>query len=255
MRRGAYLLPSSLTLANMGLGFFSIVQSIQGNYPAAALAIIFGHGADIIDGMVARLTKTTSTFGLEFDSFADWITFGIAPALLMYQITLHTMGKTGFVIALFFVITGSLRLAKFNVKANAKDDDRDDSFVGLPIPGAGGILAAIVLVYDASTRSQVTKMVPIIMTMVPFIMKWIPVIMFFLSILMVSRVSFVSSKKTKLFRPRSLRSMVYWVIWGLLLYLYPQNFTFILYVTYISWGIIGYILRVYRLRRKHHEAV
>ncbi len=253
MKHGLYLLPSSLTLVNLGLGFFSIIQAVNGNYYVAALAIPFGHIADVIDGMVARLTKTTSTFGLEFDSFADWITFGIAPAVLMYQMLLHSYGKLGFCIALFFVITGSLRLAKFNIKA--KDDPGDGYFTGLPIPGAGGILAAIILVHYVSLRPDMVKTIPAITRLVPFIMKSVPVLMFVLSLLMISQIKFVSSKSSKLFRPRSLRSIVFWVIGGLLMYVYPQNFALILYVTYIIWGVTGYVWRMYRLRRKKHEIV
>jgi len=251
MKRGAYLLPSSLTLVNLGFGFFSIIQSINGNYAVAALAIIFGHIADIIDGIVARMTKSTSTFGLEFDSFADWITFGIAPAILMYQLILHNYGKLGFGIALIFVIFGSWRLAKFNIKAI--EGSYNGYFVGLPIPAAGGILAAIVLIYDLSQRTSTAKTIPIIMNTVPFIMKGIPVIIFILSLLMISQIRFFSTKQTRLFRPRSLRSMVFLVIAGLLMYAYPQNFTFILYIAYIVWGLFGYIMRLYRLRRKSHE--
>jgi CDP-diacylglycerol--serine O-phosphatidyltransferase len=220
----------------------------------AALAIIFGHIADMIDGAVARLTKTTSTFGLEFDSFADWITFGIAPSILMYQLCLKGMGKVGFAIAVFFTITGSLRLAKFNIKAQSKQND-DGHFTGLPIPAAGGIIAAIVLLYDISTKPEWKKTIPVIMKMVPYIMKGVPIIMFVLSVLMVSQITFFSTKRKKLFRPASLRSIVFWIIAGLLMYTYPQNFTFILYVSYIIWGIGEYAWRTYRLRRKNHGAV
>ncbi|MFH1379078.1 MAG: CDP-diacylglycerol--serine O-phosphatidyltransferase [bacterium] len=254
MRKGAYLLPSSLTLVNLGLGFFSIIQSINGNYFPAAVAIVWGHVADVIDGIVARMTHTTSTFGLEFDSFADWITFGIAPSILMYQITLNGYGKVGFGIALFFVICGSLRLAKFNIKAH-EGNAGDGNFTGLPIPAAGGILAAIVLIYDLSTRTIMSKTIPFVMIMVPFLMKGMPIIMFILSIMMVSRMKFFSTKKQKFFRPTSLRAVVFWVVGGLLIYAYPQNFTFILYVTYICSGLFGYVLRTYRLRRKKNEAV
>ncbi|MBD3272116.1 MAG: CDP-diacylglycerol--serine O-phosphatidyltransferase [Elusimicrobia bacterium] len=250
VKKGAYLLPSSMTLVNLGLGFFSIIQSINGIFRFAALAIIFGHIADIIDGIVARMTKTTSSFGLEFDSFADWITFGIAPAILVYQLQLHKYGELGFGIALFFVITGSLRLAKFNIRA--KEDSANGYFVGLPIPGAGGMVAAIVLLYDLSSRPM-AKTIPGIMVLVPYIMKLLPVIMFVLSLLMITQIRFFSTKQTRLFRPRSLRSIIFWVVAGLLMYAYPQNFTFILYVAYIVWGLSGYVIRMKSMRRKHHE--
>lgn len=253
MKRGAYLLPSSLTLVNLGLGFFAIIQSINGNYGLAAWAIVFGHVCDIIDGMVARVTKTTSTFGLEFDSFADWITFGIAPAILMYQLVLNQYGKVGFSIALFFAITGSLRLAKYNVMAH--EDKEGEHFAGLPIPAAGGVLAAIVLIYDMSLRPDVVKTVPFLMELAPYLIKVVPGIMFVLSLLMVSRIRYFSSKHSHMFRPRTLRWIVFWVLWGLVMYSYPQNFTFFLYFAYITWGLIKVMIRAYRLRRKQNEAV
>jgi CDP-diacylglycerol---serine O-phosphatidyltransferase len=256
MKQGAYILPTTFTMFNLGLGFFAIVQSIQGNVGAAALAIVIGHVADVLDGIGARLTKTTSSFGLEFDSFADIVTFGIAPAILMYQFVLYNLGKWGFVFALFFVLCSAFRLAKFNIRAVQiqSDPDADDAnghFVGLPTPAAGGILAAIVLV---STMPEVRKSIPLVMHIVPLLVHIIPVVMFILSWLMISRIQFVSSKKMKLFRPHSMRSIVIWVLGGLLMYLYPQNLTFILYMTYIIWGLTMYVWRGYRLKRRNVNA-
>ena len=252
MKQGAYILPTTFTMFNLGLGFFAIIQSIRGDFPAAALAIVLGNLADMLDGVVARLTKTTSSFGLEFDSFADLVTFGMAPAILMYQYSLYNLGKWGFVFALFYVLCGAFRLAKYNIRASQTDPDTDESngnFIGLPIPGAAGILAAIVLV---ATMPEVRKGIPVVMKIVPLMIHIIPMVMFLLSWLMISRIPFVSSKKMKLFRPRSMRTVVIWVLGCLLMYLYPQNLTFILYMTYIIWGITTYLWRSYRLRRKSH---
>jgi CDP-diacylglycerol--serine O-phosphatidyltransferase len=101
---------------------------------------------DMVDGRIARMTNTTSRFGLEFDSLSDLISFGVAPAVLMYQMVLSGMNNPGIAIALFYVIAGALRLARFNVKA--QDGESCTEFSGLPIPAAAGMLASFVLSYE-----------------------------------------------------------------------------------------------------------
>ena len=120
VRRGIYLLPALFTIGNMAFGFFSLVKSVSYEFGAAATAILLGHVLDILDGTVARLTKTTSRFGVELDSLADWLTFSIAPSFLMYQLVLKDNKSWGFAIALLFAIlvafgllllTGAVRIA------------------------------------------------------------------------------------------------------------------------------------------------
>ena len=165
-RRGMYVLPSLFTAGNIALGFYSITQAIEGmlgqdyHYDRAALAIGFAVAADGLDGMVARMTNTTSDFGKELDSLADVITFGMAPALLAYIWGFRKLSPAihpemmsavldlGVVVCFVFLICGACRLARFNVTVNPqpRNPGRPGSkfFVGMPIPAGAGVIASVV---------------------------------------------------------------------------------------------------------------
>ncbi|HFD12182.1 MAG TPA: CDP-diacylglycerol--serine O-phosphatidyltransferase [Crenotrichaceae bacterium] len=142
-RKGIYLLPNLLTTAALSCGFFAITSSINGRYESAAVAIIVALVLDGLDGRVARLTNTQSDFGAQYDSMADVVSFGVAPAILMYTWALAPLGKLGWVAAFVHMAGGALRLARFNVQLEV-DDKR--FFQGLPSPAAGGVLACFVWV-------------------------------------------------------------------------------------------------------------
>jgi len=250
LRRGIYLLPSLFTMANLTLGFLAIVLVMQGSFSAAAWAIVACHFCDVLDGRVARMTNTTSSFGVEFDSFADWISFGIAPALMMHQLVLAHYGKIGFAIAALFVITGALRLARYNLKAFEQRDQPAASFVGLPIPAAGGALAAFVLVYEMFNREVTAKTIPLVMNNMSALYKSIPLCMFFLSLAMVSQIKWNNFRQFTFLRPKSLRLLMIVVVFGLLMYAYPQNIIFLMYMAYILWGLAGYVVRAYRMKKR-----
>lgn len=249
MNRGIYLFPSLFTLGNMGLGFFSIFASIQGHYTQAATAIIFSHVLDIFDGRVARLTKSESKFGVEFDSYADWMSFGIAPAVMMYQIVLHTNKLWGLPLAFLFVVTAALRLARFNLKS-LSGEKVTPYFVGLPTPVAGGTLAILVLLFEISNGAIEAKTIEFLMRRVPLFYAFLPGIMFLLSVLMVSRFRYSNFKQINLFRPRTLRSFFLSILVLTMAYVYPQNTIFFLYTAYVISGFGEYFLRVYHMRRK-----
>jgi CDP-diacylglycerol---serine O-phosphatidyltransferase len=111
-----YVLPNLVTTANMFFGFFAIIQSIKGNYEFAAYAIVAAAFFDQMDGRVARMTNSTSQFGAEYDSLCDLVSFGVAPALLLYLWALHPFGRLGWVVCLLFSACGALRLARFKLK-------------------------------------------------------------------------------------------------------------------------------------------
>ena len=117
LRKGLYVLPSMFTAGNLASGFISVICAINGNFNASAWFIMLAIAFDMTDGRVARLTKTMSKFGMEFDSLCDLVSFGVAPAVLMYQLVLNTMGNAGIAIAVIFTVASATRLAKFNVKA------------------------------------------------------------------------------------------------------------------------------------------
>lgn len=142
-RRGIYLLPSLFTVGNMLAGFASILHAISGRLELAGWLIFLAGILDGLDGRIARLTKSTSEFGKEYDSLADVVSFGVAPAVLAFQWGLWGMGKLGWAAAFLFVVAGSVRLARFNVKADHTDRRY---FVGLPIPAGAGAVTLMVLI-------------------------------------------------------------------------------------------------------------
>jgi CDP-diacylglycerol--serine O-phosphatidyltransferase len=142
VRRRTYIWPNLFTTANLFSGFFGIVNSINGNFELAAIAVFASCVFDILDGKVARLTGGTSRFGVEYDSLADLVAFGVGPGLLMYLMALKPYGRIGWLAAFVFMACGALRLARFNVQVETASKKY---FVGLPIPGGASMIAASVL--------------------------------------------------------------------------------------------------------------
>ncbi|MCP1338443.1 CDP-diacylglycerol--serine O-phosphatidyltransferase [Idiomarina sp. M1R2S28] len=141
--RGIYLLPNLFTTAGLFSGFYAIVASMNDRFIEAAVAIFIAMVFDGLDGRVARMTNTESDFGAEFDSMADIVSFGMAPALVMYNYALADLGKIGWLAAFIFVAGGALRLARFNTNLGSSDKN---FFQGLAIPSAAAIVAGLVWV-------------------------------------------------------------------------------------------------------------
>jgi CDP-diacylglycerol--serine O-phosphatidyltransferase len=139
-KRGIFLLPSVLTTFGMFAGFYSIISSINGNFTIAAISILIAMFWDTLDGRVARLTNTQSAFGAEYDSLADLVSFGLAPALLVYQWTLYELGRFGWLAAFVYLACAALRLARFNTQVGIADKRY---FQGLPSPAAAGVIASM----------------------------------------------------------------------------------------------------------------
>ena len=140
--RGTHIWPNLFTTGNLFSGFFGIVKSISGDFEMAAIAILASCLFDILDGKVARMTGSTSRFGVEYDSLADLVAFGVAPGLLIYLMALKPYGRIGWLAAFVFMACGALRLARFNVQVETSSKKY---FVGLPIPGGALMLATTVL--------------------------------------------------------------------------------------------------------------
>ena len=139
--KGVYLLPNSLTTASLFSGFYAVVSGMSGDFEKAAIAIFISMILDTLDGRVARLTNTSSKFGAEYDSLADVVAFGVAPALILFSWSLQSLGNFGWVAAFIYVAGGALRLARFNVQLEIADSRY---FIGLPIPAAAGVMAGMV---------------------------------------------------------------------------------------------------------------
>ena len=252
MKSGIVLLPSIITAANMGLGFYSMTASIRENWSLAAWCTIVSIFLDIFDGRIARWTKSASKFGVEFDSLADLISFGVAPALMMYLLVLKDYGRVGFAIVLLFVICGALRLARFNLKAFAEEES-SPYFVGLPIPAAGGILASFVILYDIWSAGKKARTIKLVMKQIPAFFHLLPGIIFILAVLIVSGLRYSSFKKMNLFKHRSVRAFLITILVCHMNYIYPQNTLFVLFVGYICSGMLEYIWRAYRMRHTPKE--
>ncbi|HAY41251.1 MAG TPA: CDP-diacylglycerol--serine O-phosphatidyltransferase, partial [Gammaproteobacteria bacterium] len=134
-KRGIYLLPSIFTTFALFAGFYSIVASINGDYTLAAISIMVAMLWDALDGRVARLTNTQSAFGAEYDSLSDLVSFGVAPALLVYEWSLSDLGRIGWLAAFIYLACAALRLARFNTQVGTADKRY---FQGLPSPASAG---------------------------------------------------------------------------------------------------------------------
>lgn len=145
LRKGVYLIPSLFTAGNLMCGFFSIIATFHGEYVNAALLILLANVFDGVDGYVARLTRTTSQFGVEFDSLADVVAFGVAPAVLVYLWALVPWQTWGWLAASTYVVCGALRLSRFNVQVQGA---AKNYFVGLPIPAAAQMITSSVILYS-----------------------------------------------------------------------------------------------------------
>src|SRR5512141_844778 len=157
LRKAMFVLPNLFTVSSIFLGFYALVLCAGDATPEqlyqAALAIFFAIFFDGFDGRVARMTKTQSDFGVELDSLADVISFGAAPALLVYKWALAPLGFIGFFLSFAFAACGALRLARFNVLAHRGDKGSSRFFVGLPIPLAAGALSALIIAHYRITGS------------------------------------------------------------------------------------------------------
>lgn len=143
--KGIYLLPNLITTGGLFAGFYAIIAGMRGDFGYAAVAIYGAMLMDGLDGRVARLTRTQSEFGAEYDSLADVVSFGIAPSLVAYSWGLVSLGKPGWLVAFFYAAATALRLARFNTKLS-DEESSNDYFQGLPSPAAGGLMAGMVCV-------------------------------------------------------------------------------------------------------------
>jgi CDP-diacylglycerol--serine O-phosphatidyltransferase len=222
---------------------------MSGNFTKAAWLLIFAIAFDMTDGRIARLTKTTSEFGVQLDSLSDLISFGIAPSIMMYQLVLNSMGKIGKSITVLFILCSALRLAKFNVRAN--DKEVHSSFMGLPTPASAGLLISFVLSYElfiADSGQPLTfKTIPILMKNMPVFFKTMPVVMVLLSLLMISNIPYISFKKVEFSKPKVFRLLILIVLLIWLMVTFPQNIIFILFTLYAFSGIVAYAAKYWKI--------
>lgn len=239
-RRGIYILPNILTSLNIFCGFYAIISSIDGKYIAASIAIIIAVVFDTLDGKIARITKTTSKFGVEYDSLADLISFGLAPGLMIYLWALKPLGRIGWLAAFLFMTCGALRLARFNTQTGSISGEY---FIGLPIPAAAGMAATTVLFCHRFGIAVNANPVVIL------------VMLYILAFLMVSTIKYYSFKKNpELFRKMNFNVLVIAILILIFIAAQPPIALFLLGLVYIVSGPIITIRYHKLIKQKETES-
>jgi CDP-diacylglycerol---serine O-phosphatidyltransferase len=221
-RRGIFVIPATITSLGLLAGFYSMISSIDAHFEFAAVMIALAFICDGLDGRVARMSRSSSQFGVELDSLSDVVAFGAAPAVLVYSWALRPLGAFAAVVCGLYVVGAALRLARFNVQVGSVDKRR---FVGLPVPGAAAMIAGIVLAYSYfelnSPRTLTAIMTPVTLA---------------LAGLMVSRVPYPSFKGIDLRHNAPLELMLVVLVVVALLIAMPQFTTFVLATIYVLSG-------------------
>ncbi len=236
-RRGIYLLPNLFTTAALFCGFYAIISSINDKFEVAAIAIFVAMLLDGVDGRVARMTNTESDFGAEFDSLADMISFGLAPALMMYLWSLSALGKVGWLVSFIYVACAALRLARFNTQASHSDKRY---FQGLASPSAAALVAG--LIWNADLIKDYLA--------APALQGLALAITLFAGLLMVSNIRYHS------FKGINWRSKVPFVT--ILMLMFVLVFVsaapaLMLFVIFLGYALSGPILTLIFIRRRRAE--
>ena len=235
-KRGVYLLPSMFTVANLFCGYGCIVFATQRDFDTAAILIGIAMVLDTLDGFVARLTKTSSAFGVQLDSLADVVSFGLAPAILAFTWGLWPLERLGWAAGFIYVTAAAMRLARFNIQTAAAVDKR--YFVGMPSPAAAGVIAATIYLFPDGPRDRQAALAAISMVVVP-------------ALLMVSTIRFRSVKAIDVGWQRSYLALFLVAVALALIASYPRLALVALAYTYTLTAIVMWI--VTRLRRRHAD--
>jgi CDP-diacylglycerol--serine O-phosphatidyltransferase len=238
VRRGIYLLPNLFTTGALFAGFFAIVQGMNGRFEMAAVAIFIAMVLDGLDGRVARMTNTQSAFGAEYDSLSDMVSFGVAPALVMYSFALKDMGKLGWIAAFVFCAGAALRLARFNTMLAVQDKRW---FMGLPSPAAATLVAGFIWVMVDNHVQGVE-------------VRWLAwALTLFAGISMVTNFRFYSGKDINL--KRSVPFVVI-VLVALSFSLISVDPPIVLFLLLLAYGLSGYVYWLKRrITRKRPDAL
>ncbi|MDI6890329.1 MAG: CDP-diacylglycerol--serine O-phosphatidyltransferase [Thermodesulfovibrionales bacterium] len=239
MKKGVYVLPTTLTLCGLFCGFYSILAALKGNYLYAAWAIMIANIFDGLDGWVARLTSSTTRFGIELDSLSDLVAFGVAPAVMLYMWALTPFGRVGWAVAFMFVACGALRLARYNIQMGSTESR---SFTGMPIPGAATIVAASVIFYYEICETLPAKN------------YFILIFTIFLAVLMVSTLRFHGAKELDFSKRKPFWILVAIVIVLVVIVIHPPIALFLFAMTYLIGGIIENVFLYYKKRKQISKA-
>lgn len=222
-RKGIHILPSLFTTGNVFCGFYSFIAALNEKYYLAAWAIVLAIIFDVLDGRIARMTKTTSAFGMQYDSLADVISFGMAPAFLCYAWVLKPFGRIGWMAAFLYLLCSAFRLARFNT---TKPDIQGQHFIGLATPAAAAVIASIIIAFEDLFGSRVHP-------------GFMVAVVYILAFLMVSNIKYPAFKKFE-FRKRV--SFTRFLLVVLVLYILatiPKIALFLISFGYTIFGPIG----------------
>lgn len=233
MRRGIYILPNLFTTGNLFCGFWAIISVFQEKFFYAAVAILLACVFDILDGKVARLSGATSKFGVQYDSLADLVSFGIAPALLAFSWALRPYGKFGWLAAFLFVVCGALRLARFNVQSSSGEVKY---FKGLPIPAAASMIALTILLYLRLIETDWVKDIVIL------------VMIYVLAFLMVSNIRYFSFKELNLAKRKPFSIFIFIILSMIVIIMEPTIVLFVSVIFYVFSGPVNMLMAWHKKR-------
>jgi CDP-diacylglycerol--serine O-phosphatidyltransferase len=238
-RRGVFLIPSLFTVANLFCGYACVVYATRQDYDTAALFIGVAMVLDTLDGFIARLTHSSTAFGVELDSLADVVSFGLAPAILAFTWGLEPLKRLGWAAGFLFVTAAAMRLARFNVQSTTAVVSDKRYFVGLPSPAAAGVIASTVYLFPAGLQDRQTALPALAMVLVP-------------AFLMVSTVRFRSIKAIDLGWRRSYVALFLAAVALALVAAHPRLALVVLAYTYVVAALA--VWAVQRLRRRPADA-
>ncbi|BAS67575.1 CDP-diacylglycerol--serine O-phosphatidyltransferase [Bathymodiolus septemdierum thioautotrophic gill symbiont] len=241
LRRGVYLLPNVLTTFGLFSGFFAIILATKGQYAEAAIAIFVAMLWDGLDGRVARMTNTQSAFGEQYDSMADMVSFGVAPALLIYFWQFESIGKIGWIGAFIYTASGALRLARFNTQIGVQDKRY---FQGLPSPAAAALIAGLVWTKETIGITPYDQYL--------LIVSW--VILVGAGVLMVSNVRYASFKEINLKGRSSFKWLLIAIAVIVVITLWPHTVLFVFFFIYTLSGLIMTVIDVRKKRALKKKA-
>jgi len=229
--KGIYLLPNLMTTTALFAGFYAVIAGMNGQFEAGAIAIFVAMVFDGLDGRVARMTNSCSAFGAEYDSLADMVSFGLAPALLMYQWVLHDFGKVGWLVAFIYTVGAALRLARFNTQVETADKRY---FQGLPSPAAAALLAGFVWMVESNhIQIGIEPGIGLLLTLAAGLM-------------MVSNLRFSSFKEINLKGKVPFVTLLLFVLVIVVITLKPAM---ILFITFLAYAVSGPVMTLVLLKK------
>jgi CDP-diacylglycerol--serine O-phosphatidyltransferase len=235
-KRGVFLLPSLFTVANLFCGYASVIHSTRGDFDTAALLIGVAMVLDTLDGFFARLTNSSTDFGIQLDSLADVVSFGLAPAILAFTWGLWPLKRLGWAAGFVYVTAAAMRLARFNIQTSAVTDKR--YFVGMPSPAAAGVIAATVYLFPYGPQDRQTALAALVMVVVP-------------ALLMVSTIRFRSVKAIDVGWQRSYLALFILAVALALIASHPRIALVALAYTYTLAALVMWA--IHRLRKRPAE--